>query len=144
MLPSNAEEFHPFFLIAVRHWPGIHYIGDIDMAKGLLGAVGDPEYQARVTIPQCLLHHWQMWWNSFELIFLRFLRTWCKIIPFANCILSLHKVYHFQSLPYQKWCCSVVSCRRTGTRWVHPRMEGSMTKQSLEIVNRSSYDRWVL
>lgn len=57
MLPSNAEEFHPFFLIAVRHWPGIHYIGDIDMAKGLLGAVGDPEYQARVTIPQCLLHH---------------------------------------------------------------------------------------
>ena len=25
---------------------GIHYIGDIDMAKGLLGAVGDPEFQA--------------------------------------------------------------------------------------------------
>ena len=25
---------------------GIHYIGDIDMAKALLGAVGDPEFKA--------------------------------------------------------------------------------------------------
>ena len=54
MLPSNAEEFHQSFLMAVRHWPGIHYIGDIDMAKGLLGAVGDPEYQARVENPTML------------------------------------------------------------------------------------------
>jgi len=42
------------FFIAVRHRPGIHYIGDIDMAKGLLGAVGDPEYQARVENPTML------------------------------------------------------------------------------------------
>eukprot|EP00434_Breviolum_minutum_P001571 symbB.v1.2.001388.t1/scaffold67.1/size356791/14 len=37
---------HAFNQNGVEFTPGIHYIGDIDMAKGLLGAVGDPEYQA--------------------------------------------------------------------------------------------------
>eukprot|EP00435_Cladocopium_sp_Y103_P061660 s1511_g23.t1 len=41
---------HAFSQNGVEFTPGlgsrIHYIGDIDMAKGLLGAVGDPEFKA--------------------------------------------------------------------------------------------------
>ncbi|CAL1172912.1 unnamed protein product [Cladocopium goreaui] len=36
---------HAFSQNGVEFTPGIHYIGDIDMAKGLLGAVGDPEFK---------------------------------------------------------------------------------------------------
>ena len=49
--------------------------------------------------PTMLLDHWQMWCTSLSWFFAQFLNTWFKIIPLANCILSLHAVYHFQSLP---------------------------------------------